>query len=87
MQGDGPVRPIVFRVSDEAQLKQRLLSAMHRVTEALGSSALIDKQPEDTLHATIFHPDTFYAWRKNATGLANQSQTPEQRLPMSSASV
>ena len=87
MAGDGPVRPIVFRVSDEAQLKRRLVHATDRVIEALGPSALVDKQPEDAMHASLFHPDTFYAWRKNMTGRANESQTPEQRLPMSRASL
>lgn len=87
MQGEGPVRPIALRVSDIPDLKAKVLAAVDDVVDALGPNAKVIRQPPDALHATLFHPDTFYAWRKNESGLANESQTPEQTLPMSNASL
>jgi len=87
MQGEGPVRPIAIRVSDIEDLKTKVLAVVDDVVDALGPSAKVIRQPPEALHTTLFHPDTFYAWRKNETGLANESQTSEQKLPMTNASL
>jgi len=83
MPGTGPVRPIAVRVSDVPGLVSDVIWFRNKVKKALGQDAVVDLQPDESIHATVYHPDTFYGWRKNSTGFANESQTPEQRLPMS----
>ena len=83
MPGNGPVRPIAMRISDVSDLKKEVLSFVDQAVDALGPDAAVERQPPEALHATIFHPDTFYQWRKVQDRVpANKSQTPEQRLPM-----
>ena len=87
MRGNGPVRPIAMRVSDVSDLKQTVLGFVQEAADALGPRAIVQRQPPEALHATVFHPDTFYNWRRTQAGLANESQTPEQKLPMSKAAL
>lgn len=87
MPGEGPVRPIAIRISDVSDLKNRVVKVRESVVHALGKAAKVSRQPNDAIHTTLYHPDTFYAWRKNETGPANTSQTPEQTLPMSKAAL
>lgn len=87
MRGNGPVRPIAMRISDVTDLKRKVLGYVDQVVETLGPDATVERQPPEALHATVFHPDTFYAWRKTGEGPANASQTPEQKLPMSKAAL
>ena len=87
MRGNGPVRPIAMRISDVGDLKRSVLGFVDEVVDALGPKVVVQRQAPEALHATIFHPDTFYAWRRKQVGLANESQTPEQKLPMTKAAL
>ena len=82
MPGEGPVRPIAIRISDVHELKHKVINVREKVVHALGHAAKVSRQPDDAIHTTLYHPDTFYAWRKKEVGSANSSQSPEQMLPM-----
>ena len=42
-----------------------------RLKAAFGPTASTWSQPVDAIHSTLYHPDTFYAWRKEELGPAH----------------